>query len=664
MREMTATPFKLAGLVVVGLLVWGGTSLLSPAPDRLDTVTYRKLVRQVADTFQENASSRGITVARVDIDGSNPACVAGVTRHLRQVLKVDPTAKQTLQVRCDSIDGQRSVTATYVSAAPGFTMDPIIQSRRVPDFTTLLPPLFGILFALIFRKVLLALFGAILFGSFLYTQNVWDTVQHTTVDVLGGALDDEWNLYILAFTALLVGMIHISIRMGGMQGIVQALSRIAKGRRSAQTATGVMGCVVFFDDYANTVVVGSSVRPLTDRFRISREKLAYLVDSTAAPVAGIAIISTWIGFEIGQFNDQIQQDPYLASIASNGYELFFQILPYRFYCLFALALVFLVALTGRDFGPMLKAERRALMTGQLRRRASDQDAQENRRKDTVIREGAPPRWINGILPILVVVFGMVAGMLIVGGDMMADDPDRGMFGFVRDAFIAAKDETVAILFWASLAGAVVALLLALTQRILPLADAAWSFFNGLWAIAPVIAILILAIGLRTITDDLGTDLFLVALVGDVPIEILPVIIFGLAAVTAFSTGTSWGTMGILLPVAVPLLTTLAQTQPESGALIVLLGAAAVLDGAIFGDHCSVISDTTIMSSLSSGCDHIDHVRTQLPYALLAMAMAALVGYLMLPLVDVPVLVAYAIGIFLMFAWLRLRGQDPAAGLEL
>ncbi|TNF27698.1 MAG: Na+/H+ antiporter NhaC family protein [Deltaproteobacteria bacterium] len=663
MRDLSPTPFiRVVGFVVLGGLLWLSTSWLSPDPARLASIT---LEAQAKALFEgDGALPDDLVYGAVEKAAWAPPC----DRAAEVVQKHAPPtegAPTTLVLACRVETGAVTLTAQTVGGEPQVTA---ARHKALPDYDAILPPLLGILFALIFRQVLLALFSAVLLGALFVTQgDIGPAIELTAKSYLFDTVADAGNLYILGFTVFLVGMIHVCIRMGGMQGIVNSLGRIASGRRSAQVATGAVGVAIFFDDYANTVVVGSSVRPLTDSHRISREKLAYIVDSTAAPVAGLAVISTWIGVEIGFFNDQID---YLRPVATNGYDFFFQILPYRFYCIFALALVFLVAVSGRDFGPMLKAERRALKEGLLRRRETRHNApggdDARPRRDTVMKPGAPARWVNGVIPVLVVILGTFIASVIVGtAHLDAANPvweaDLGLFGRLREAFIAASDDTTIILFWSSFAGAALATLLAVGQRILTPVESLRAFFDGLWMVAPVIAILILAIALRAVTGDLGTSHYLVALIGDVPLWVLPVTIFGLAAFIAFSTGTSWGTMGILMPVAIPLVAALTAGQPN-GELVLILAGSAVLDGAIFGDHCSLISDTTIMSSLSSNCDHVDHVRTQLPYALLAMTVAGVVGYSFMAWsgASVPVILVYAAGVLAMWAWLRLRGEDPAA----
>ncbi|HJL17248.1 MAG TPA: Na+/H+ antiporter NhaC family protein [Sandaracinaceae bacterium LLY-WYZ-13_1] len=356
------------------------------------------------------------------------------------------------------------------------------------------------------------------------------------------------------------------------------------------------------------------MRRLTDRYRISRERLAYLVDSTAAPIAGVSLVSTWIAYEVGLFGDLARE----IELSMGGYEIFVAVLPFRFYCLSALTMVLLGAWSGRDFGPMYAAERRAAERGEVH--APDAEPLGGDALDaTRPPEDAPHRWYNAVIPIAVVVLGVVGGMLY-SGRRAVWDAGRSLDPFDLEVWRLAFGgaDSANVLLAASVGGSVVAIGLALTQRIVPAPDAAKAWARTVPAMWKAVAILILAWAIKTVCLELGTDRFLLAVLGErVPLTALPLAVFGLAAVIALSTGTSFGTMGILLPVALPLAHALGGTSVE-----LFLVGAAVLDGAIYGDHCSPISDTTVLSSAATGCDHIDHVRTQIPYATTSMAIAA------------------------------------------
>lgn len=548
------------------------------------------------------------------------------------------------------------------------------NKRRLGTWVSVLPPLIAVLFALFFKRLILALFGAVWLGAaiqagFMPHTATWDAI----VKYMLGSTFDGFNLHVIGFTLSLVGMVHVILRMGGMAGLLDKLRVLATSRRASKLTTALMGGAIFFDDYANTIVVGTTMRPMTDARKISREKLAYLVDSTSAPIAGVAIISTWIGYEVGLFDELSRQ----LSMGMSGYEIFFSILAMRFYCLLTLVFVLLNAVLERDFGPMLTAERRASSGGGALRPGSKPLTQVGAAEHISPPEGTPSRWFNAVIPVSVVILSVMLGMYWSGwasgdaslpglGALMTGEAEwsqwsnlgaalsqMGSWEAWRDAFSNADNAKV--LFYGAIMGSVVAILLAVTQRLLNLKDAsiAWArAIPGMWM---AVAILVLAWSIRAVCDDLGTSVYLVGAVQDlITPTLLPIITFVLAAIIAFATGTSWGTMGILIPALIPLAHHMTQGQAH-GEVILMLCFAAVLDGAIFGDHCSPISDTTVMSSIASACDHIDHVRTQAPYAITTMLAASTCGYLGVAY-GLPVWGALMLGVVSLAAVLFLIGR--------
>ena len=534
------------------------------------------------------------------------------------------------------LDGP-SVSSTLSADKP----EPIASSsKRVGTWIAMLPPALAVLLAIFTRRLILSLAAALLVGA--AAQVGW--MPHSALYKAGASyvvapVVDTFNLYIIAFTISLVGMVHVMLRSGGLAGLLEIVRARATGARSTRVATALMGAAVFFDDYANTIVVGSTMRPLTDARRICREKLAYLVDSTSAPIAGVAIVSTWIGYEVGLFDVLSQQ----LSLGKSGYEIFFEILPLRFYCLLTLFFVLANAFSGRDFGPMLTAERRARATGALLREGAE-PLGAGQLGDLHPPEDAPLRAYNAILPVALVLMGVIFGMYWSGwsGADGASLPSLlgalsgkpvplgealgglGTFTVWRDAFSNADGAKV--LCSSAILGSLLAIGLAATQRILTLSDAVRSWAKAIPGMRTAVSILVLAWAMRSLCDDLSTSVYLIGAVQDLLAPLwLPVVTFALAALVAFATGTSWGTMGILLPAMIPLAHHMSTTQPGAE-IIVALCLGAVLDGAIFGDHCSPISDTTVMSSIASACDHLDHVRTQIPYAVTTMLAAASFGY--------------------------------------
>jgi Na+/H+ antiporter NhaC len=495
----------------------------------------------------------------------------------------------------------------------------------------LFPPVLAISIGVLTRRLILGLSLAVVSGGVLATAEtapvafLGTVAEKVTVTYLFDPVFNSFSGYILAFTAALIGMVRVTSLAGGNRGIAELLSHGAAGARSTRLATFLMGLAIFFDDYANTIVVGSTMRPITDRFRVSREKLAYLVDSTAAPIAGIAIISTWIGYEVGLFEDLMND----LGTGYSGYQLFFAALPSRFYCLFTLFFVLSSTLLGRDFGPMLRAEIRARDTGEVI--AKNSRPMTGQYEEIKTAEGVVSHWWVAAAPVVLVVIAVISGMgynTRENADVIAASAN----GYLSSDYWSAafqNADSAAVLFDASMLGAGLAFVLALTRRNAEsgkLAISPWfavvTFFKGVWGVWYAFAILILAWAIKAVCDDVGTGAYLTHLLSPVISPIwLPLLIFLLASIVAFSIGTSWTTMAILIPTVVPL------AHHLGGLPLTILAAAAVLDGAIFGDHCSPISDTTVMSSIASSCDHLDHVKSQIPYALTTMAVAATFGYL-------------------------------------
>jgi Na+/H+ antiporter NhaC len=462
-------------------------------------------------------------------------------------------------------------------------------------------------------------------------------------DYMLPALFAEFSILIFIFIAFLIGTVQVMIRCGGIQGVIQAISFLVRGPRSTRFATFLMGLLIFFDDYTNTMIVGNAMRPLCDRWKVSREKLAYLVDSTAAPLAGLAVVSTWIGFEVGLLQTLSDE----LGLGMSGYGIFFSLVPFRFYCFFTLMVVLLSILLNRDFGPMLKAEQRALAC----------DNEGSNKKDPFVFDSAEAgpkdniacRWINGVAPIAVVVLTISISFFLLG---TYAEISRGEFPnpFSADvwmsAFKAASAYTFQILACASLAGLLTALSMPVAQKLLTVREALGAACSGAKVMKFAIGILVLAWSMRDICNSLGTSLYLASLISSSLNPILiPLGTFAVASAVAFTTGTSWGTMGILLPTIVPAAFQLGDMK------ITFLCLAAVLDGAIFGDHCSPISDTTIISSLTSGCSCMDHVMTQIPYGFLAacLAMGAHMAavFFLLPLGFIYLIAAVAAALFLL-----------------
>lgn len=508
---------------------------------------------------------------------------------------------------------------------------------------SLLPPVVAILLAILTRKVLLSLGVGILIGTFLLNQwSIHDSALYLAEKVSGlfwsdGAIN-SWNLYILGFL-LVLGMITALITVSGSaRAFANWAKQHIRKRRDAKLLTMFLGCVVFIDDYFNSLVVGSICRPLTDRYYISRAKLAYLLDSTAAPVCVISPVSSWGAYIIALIGGILATH----GMASTGHlTAFVEMIPMNYYPLFALLLLLFVALFELDVGPMRRHELNA-RKGQLY-----DDSKGVPPGATAELAEAESGEVGGLfIPISVLVFATLYFMVSSGASVLSSE---GKTFSLIGAF--EKTDVSASLFFGAILGLATTLLLAFRQK-LPLRDIAVGLFVGAKSMLPAIYILMFAWTISGVIGQLETGKFMASLAsGNIPFALLPAVLFVLAGLTAFSTGTSWGTFGIMLPIA-------ADMAMGSHQSMMLPMMAAVLSGSVFGDHCSPISDTTILSSTGASCHHIDHVTTQLPYALLV-AFISLGGYLVMGYTESVVLgllcclVLFVAGLF----WFRKRADS-------
>ncbi len=522
-----------------------------------------------------------------------------------------------------------------------------VAETTVPYAATWLsvvPPLLAIAIALVFKQVIPALFTGLVFGVWLIggldLQSLI-TAPLTTLEVFAvKALADEDHAAIIMFTLMIGGMVGITSRNGGMQGIVNLIITWANTVKRASLATIGMGMSIFFDDYANTLVVGNTMRPVTDKMKISREKLAYLVDSTAAPIACLALVTTWVGFQVGLIDDALKGVGYTDM---GGYGVFLQTIPYSFYPILALFLTIMIASTGRDFGPMYTAEMRT-------RNASTSALDLGKYSGDEIQpvEDKPHRAINAILPFATLIGVVLGGLYLTGVDASVADQS------IRD--IIGNSNSYKALLWGTMAGVLVAAILSVLQGILTLEQTVNALVKGMKGMLLAMIILILAWSLAAVSEQLETSLYISSMIQDtVSVHWLPILTFLLAALTAFATGSSWGAMGILIPLVIPILWNMMIAQnvmDPSYFYILYTTIASILAGAVWGDHCSPISDTTILSSMASGCDHIEHVRTQIPYAFYAGGFAMLIGIIPASYGFSPIasIVIASLGMYLGLRW--------------
>jgi Na+/H+ antiporter NhaC len=536
-----------------------------------------------------------------------------------------------------------------------------IRFRVIHGWLALLPPIVAIVFALAFKQVVIALLAGVWLGSLVVTGfhpiiSITRIVDHYVINTLAGPEEGADHMSILIFTLLLGGMVGITSRMGGMQGIVARVSKLATSARRGQFTVWLMGVIIFFDDYTNTLIVGNSTRPLTDRLKISREKLSYIVDSTAAPITALAVITSWIGFQISLINQSFVS----MGVERNPLTTFVSSLPYSLYPILAVLFVLLIVLSGRDYSLMLKAERRARSTGKVN--SDDAVPLSTLDSDAIsLAEGVTPRLINGILPIGTVIVVTIIGLLVTGRVSLIDS---GADSFSIFDMLKESNSFTALL-WSSFAGCIVAAILALTQSLLGVRETVEAWVNGIKSMVTAFVILVLAWCIGMVCVELHTAGFLVHHLASVlSPRFLPMLVFLLAIGISFSTGTSWGTMSILTPIVIPLVygtTSAAGLTASQMEPVLLASIASILSGAVFGDHCSPISDTTIMSSMASGADHIDHVRTQLPYALTVGAVSLIFGYLLTALglpAPLSLLVSLAVLVLIVYLFGK-KSEGPA-----
>lgn len=464
-------------------------------------------------------------------------------------------------------------------------------------------------------------------------------------------LVDGDHLRVLAFTIFLGMQIALIHACGGMEAIVSWLSPLARGRRSGQLLTYVLGLIIFIDDYANTLLLGSTMRPITDRLKISREKLSFIVDSTAAPVSGLALVSTWVATEISAIQTGFENVG--QNIGGESFSLFVETIPSRFYVIFMLIFVFLVGFMNRDFGPMLASERKALIDPPGKKRHDGSD-------EPTFAKGSV--WF-AFLPIgvtLAFVFMLLIQTGLAGSDLTQLN---ALSGWRYWATLFGNGNSYIALLYGSLAGLATIVLMAHFGTRLNQAEVQKHLINGFLHVLPALAILWLAWTLSRLAgkDFLQTGNFVASMLNkNVPLFLMPTITFVLACGIAFSTGTSWGTMAIVIPLTIQTLWVMlgdveAAARVHDPLMVASIGS--VLAGAIFGDHCSPISDTTVLSARSSDCDLMAHVRTQMPYAISVAGISIVFGTLPIGL-GAPAWLLLILGTVGMVFLLRNFGKVP------
>ena len=496
------------------------------------------------------------------------------------------------------------------------------KTGLIGTFWALVPPIVAIALALMTKEVYSSLFVGVVLGALMYT-NFSFTGTVTAVVNTGLIASIEGNAGIFVFLIILGIIVALINKVGGSQAFGRWAAAHVKTRAGACLATFVLGILIFIDDYFNCLTVGSVMRPLTDGKNISRAKLAYLIDATAAPVCMIAPVSSWAAAVSGC----------VESSRFSGFELFIRAIPFNFYSLMTLVFILTMTIMGFDYGKMAKFEMEA------------QQGIRNDRAEKSSIQGEPEENTHGkvidlVLPVVLLVISCVVGLLFVGGFFGTDLNGCTDYAWnFREAF--ANTDAFVGLPWGSIIALVLIFLYMLCRRIINLKDAMDCIPQGFTAMVPAILILTLATGLKNMTTALQAKEYVYGVMQSAAsglFNFLPAIIFVVACGLAFATGTSWGTFGILIPIVTSIF-------PEESPLL-FVGISACLAGAVCGDHCSPISDTTIMASAGARCNHVDHVTTQLPYAGTVAAISfvsfLLAGFVPNPLICLPVSAAMTI----------------------
>ncbi len=573
-------------------------------------------------TFKGPATIDGVLLTQHGQSVSFPAWKAGV-------IELRPSVREDQQVY---LTGSQIKVHTKTEETP-ITHD----TQLVWKWWSLIPPFVAIVLAIWLKEVISALLLGVFAGALVlangnpfaaFLRTIDTHILHQLVPPDGSAD----HMKAVLFTLMLGGMIGVMSSSGGTRALVDRLTRYAKSREHGQVMTWLLGLVVFFDDYANTLLVGSTMRSVSDRLRISREKLAFLVDSTAAPVAGLAIVSTWVGVEVGYIQSALEQLGGQPDVAASS--LFLSSIPYRFYPILLLFFVGAVAWTGRDFGPMRKREAELALNPHL----PDED---EKTSQTNPGSQSPPKIAiyNATIPLCALLAGITTGYAL----------DVDAYDFLMCSAFGAV---------------LVAGLTAVSLRLLSLTETVEAGLSGMKSMLIAVVILVLAWTVAGLCDSehLNSAGFIIDGLGEnLSSRWMPAIAFVIAAGVSFATGSSFATMGLLMPLCITLTYSLMTGEAFVDGLLThpyLLGTiGAVLAGSIWGDHCSPISDTTVLSSAAAGCDHLSHVATQMPYAMTVGLVALFGGYLPIafgvsPWITLPLSLAVLFGI------LHLIGRHP------
>lgn len=493
---------------------------------------------------------------------------------------------------------------------------------------SLIPTALAILLAFIYKNVAVSLAAGLLSGSMMIVILNQKPLLYTVpeaIQTIVETVSDPDNMTVLILCMAIGGMVEVIRYSGGFESLAQKMTRSIDTPRKANLVAESLGIIVFFDDYANSLIVGPVMKNITDRLKISREKLAFIVDSTAAPVTGIAIISSWVAVEVSV----IEQGLLNAGMNVSGYTMFISCIPYCFYCILCLIFIFESSLTGREFGPMLQAEMRA-RSGETLRSDSDTARNEQDGIAKMHRSGAQAGIRTAAVPLAalfayaLVLFYITGRANAIAEGLLAAD---AAFSIHTVSIAFGQADTIAIVLQATLLASVIAAGMGIYEHAFTLKEAIHAFVHGCMQLLPTCLILSLAWSLSSSASSLGTVEYAVGMItSNVVWWLVPVFIFLACCLVSFAVG-SFGCMFIALPMAIPIAVSLMQMNEMIHTSFLPLCIGCALSGCIFGDHCSPITDCTVLSSQGSGCDNFDHVKTQEPYAMTIAAVSAFAGIL-------------------------------------
>lgn len=524
---------------------------------------------------------------------------------------------------------------------------------------TLIPTIISVALAFICHDVLYSLLIGFLSGAVIltlaYTKGIQIPIQFASnaFDVVKTILGDIENLQIALLCLVVGGMVEVVRSSGGFEALAIKLTKKINSPRKAGLIASLLGCIIFFDDYANALIVGPIMKPITDRVKVSREKLSYIVDSTAAPVTGIAIISSWVAVEISAIDDGLA----LVSSNQSGFYLFINSIPFCFYCLFCLSFIFLNSMIGRDFGPMLKAERRARAGEPV----SEESKKVNQDKQITIKDNLSKRIFVGVGSIvLLVVFAMISFYINGRHLAIADNALSISSPFNIHTIMTAISyaDTINLVTLSAFVGSVFAIVFGCLFKLFNFKDAIKSWINGAKNLVSTIVMLLLAWCLADVINRLGATSYVVEIISaNVPAFIVPILIFAACCIISCASG-SYGCLFVVMPLAIPLafkMMSMGVNIDPQVYLLICIGS--VMAGSIFGDHCSPVTDCTILSALGSGCTTMEHCKTQLPYAV-ACAIVSIICGILLTTLGVNVVISLLLGLVVQVMIFMFIGKKP------